>query len=78
MLAPRNDRPMRFLIISNNYPVEPDSSNMQTDLAAELIKHGHQVDVAVQGWCMRDVKTVTQLRTAAFAYPTASLSACFR
>lgn len=70
MLAPRNDRPMRFLIISNNYPVEPDSSNMQTDLAAELIKHGHQVDVAVQGWCMPDVKTVTQLRTEAGANVT--------
>jgi len=70
MLAARNDRPMRFLIISNNYPVEPDSSNMQTDLAAELIKHGHHVDVAVQGWCMPDIKRVTQLRTEAGANVT--------
>jgi len=63
MLAGRNTKPMRFLIISNNYPVEPGTSNMQTDLAAELIKHGHHVDVAVQGWCMPDVKRITQLRS---------------
>lgn len=54
---------MRFLIISNNFPIDPDTSNMQVDLAAEIIKHGHEVDVAFQAWYMPEIKTVTQIRT---------------
>jgi len=58
---------MRFLIISNNFPVDPDCPNMQTELVAEMLKDGHQVDVAVQGWLVPEITQFTQLRSAAGA-----------
>lgn len=64
---------MNFLLITTKFPVEPGDSWLQTDLAAELVRNGHSVDVAAFDWDLPpnspDFEVTTDYGAHVYLYP---------